>query len=163
MFAQWALIVTFLSTIRNTYGPLYLATGDVKTLQWTISLIYVLILPFSYVALKLGYEPVSTMQITAIIEVITWLASFYYMKYKFKFPLGQYIIKVMLRLISVFTITVVILILLQKLMVESSFLRLLIITAISTFVILILSYMLLLSHSERVMVNDFINKKLYKK
>jgi len=103
------------------------------------------------------------MQITAIIEVITWLASFYYMKYKFKFPLGQYIIKVMLRLISVFTITVVILILLQKLMVESSFLRLLIITAISTFVILILSYMLLLSHSERVMVNDFINKKLYKK
>ena len=163
VFAQWALIVTFLSTIRNTYGPLYLATGDVKTLQWTISLIYVLILPFSYVALKLGYEPVSTMQITAIIEVITWLASFYYMKYKFKFPLGQYIIKIMLRLISVFTITVVILILLQKLMVESSFLRLLIITAISTFVILILSYMLLLSNSERVMVNDFINKKLYKK
>lgn len=163
VFAKWALIVTFLSTMRNTYGPLYLATGDVKTLQWSTSLIYVLILPLSYVALKLGYEPVSTMQITAIIEVISWLVSYYYMKYKFKFPLGQYIMQVILRLISVFVTTVVMLILVQSLMIENSFLRLLIIATVSTLVILILSYLILLSQPERVMVNGFINRKLYKK
>jgi len=163
VFVQWTLILTFLFTMRNTYGPLYLAIGDVKTLQWTTSLIYILILPLSYVALKAGYEPVSTMQITAIVEVITWLVSYCYMKYKFKFPLGQYIIKTIFPLISVFVATTVILILLQNLMTESSFLRLLIMTAVSTSMILILSYMLLLSQSERAIVNDFIRKKLYKK
>lgn len=162
VFAKWVLIITLLTTIRNTYSSFYLASGDVKTLQWTTSLIYIMILPLSYLALKMGFEPVITMQITAVIEVLTFIASYVYLKYKFQFPLGRYLRQAILPLCIVCFASSGSLYALQKCFVINPIAEFFIIGTLSVLLTGGISYLILLSNNERTMVKDFINKKLHR-
>ena len=160
IFSRWVLITTFLTTIRNTYGTLYLAIGDVKTLQWTTSLLYFMILPLSYVALKMGMEPVSTMQITAVIEIITFVASYAYMNYKFKFPFLNYLKTVIIPLIVICFICSTSIYLLKSNVQVNPIIEFFITGFVSVVITSMLSYLFLLTESEKRGVITIINKKL---
>ncbi len=163
VFAKWIVILSVLTPLRNCYGPLYMATGDVKTLQWSTSIIYILILPLSYVALKLGYEPVVTMQITAVIEVITWIASYCYIQYKFKFPLGRYIKETILPLILIASFSSVILYSIQIFLSVNNFWRFFLVCVVSVSLVTSLSYCFLLSKNEKAFVVRVVQSKLPRK
>lgn len=160
IFAKWVLITTYLTTIRNTYGTLYLAIGDVKTLQWTTSLLYILILPLSYLALKIGMEPVSTMQITAIVEIITFVASYAYMSYKFSFPFLKYLKTVILPLIAICGVCSGVIYLLKSNIQCNAIIEFFIIGFVSVVITVASSYLFLLTDKEKQGVATIVNRKL---
>lgn len=162
VFAKWVLITTILTTIRNTYGPFYLASGDVKTLQWTTSLVYITILPLSYLALKMGYEPVVTMQITAGIEVVTFIASYGYLGYKYNFPLNRYMTQAILPLCVVCFVTSCCLYVLRNGLDINPVVEFFVISFSSVVLTIGLSYLVLLTKNEKSMINEFVNKKLHR-
>lgn len=159
-FSQWVLIVAFLANLRNTYEPYYLAIGNIKTLQWISSLIYILILPLSFFALKLGYEPISTMQITAIIEMALWLVCYTYLYCKYGFPLGRYFKKVVLPLLVLVAITIVLVYVSYIIFSFSGLMRFLVTVGISMVSIFSLSFLLLLSKHEQQGIINFLKNKL---
>ncbi len=163
IFTQWVIMLSVVTTLRNTYGPLYMATGDVKTLQWTTGLIYLMNLPLSYVALKMGYEPVITMQIAFVIEIITWIASYWYMKWKFRFPIGKYIVKAIIPLVVIVTITATFLWGLQKLMPDMGVWRFLLTGMFDVVSVIGLAYLMLLNKNERKFVVSAIRSKIHRK
>ena len=162
LFTKWAIVLSVISTLRNTYGPLYMATGDVKTLQWTTGFIYILNLPLSYVALKMGYEPVVTMQIAVVIEVITWILSYWYMKWKFCFPLGEYVLEAIIPLFVIVAVTASIIWGVHSLMEEESVWRFLLTGVIDVLMVLGLAYVVLLNKSERSFALNAIRSKLHR-
>jgi len=140
-----------------------MATGDVKTLQWTTGLIYLMNLPLSYVALKMGYEPVITMQIAFVIEIITWIASYWYMKWKFRFPLRKYIVEAIIPLVAIVTITASFLLGLQKLMPDMGIWRFLLTGVFDVVFVISLAYLILLNRSEREFAVSAIRSKIHRK
>lgn len=162
LFTKWVIVLSVISTLRNTYGPLYMATGDVKTLQWTTGFIYILNLPLSYVALKMGYEPVVTMQIAVVIEVITWILSYWYMKWKFCFPLGKYVVEAIIPLFVIVAVTASIIWGVHFLMEEESVWRFLLTGVIDVVMVLGLAYVVLLNKSERSFALNAIHSKLHR-
>ena len=159
IFAKWVLIITFLTIIRNSYSSFYLASGDVKTLQWSTSLIYIMILPLSYFALKMGFEPVVTMQITSVIEVLTFAATYIYLKYKFNFPLGRYLRQTILPLCIVCLLTSVSLYVVQNSFDIDPVAEFFIICTLSICLTIGTSYLILLSKNEKKIVIELVAKK----
>ena len=163
IFTRWVILLSVAAALRNTYSALYLATGDVKTLQWTIGLIYLMNLPFSYAALKMGYEPVVTMQIAFAIEIITWIGSYWYMQWKFRFPTGKYMVEAILPLVVIVTITAALLWGLQELMPDRGVGRFLLTVAADAVSVTGLAYWLLLNKNERKFVVRAIRSKIHGK
>ena len=162
VFTKWVIVLSVISTLRNTYGPLYMATGDVKTLQWSTGLIYIMNLPLSYIALKMGYEPVVTMQIAVVIEVITWGLSYWYMKWKFHFPLGRYVVEAIVPLFIIVAVTASLLLGVHFLMPDMGVWRFLLIGLIDVVFVLGLAYLVLLTKSERGFALNAIRSKIHR-
>lgn len=163
IFTKWVIILSVISALRNTYGPLYMATGDVKTLQWSTGIIYIMNLPLSYLALKMGYEPVVTMQIAVVIEIITWILSYWYMKWKLQFPLGKYVVQAIIPLFVIVAVTASLLWGLRYLMPEISVWRFLLTGVIDIIMVLGLAYVVLLNKSERDFALNAIRSKIHRK
>lgn len=163
VFTKWVVILCVLSTLRNTYGPLYMATGDVKTLQWSTGFIYMFNLPLSYMALKIGYKPVITMQIAAVIEIVTWIASYYYMQRKFNFPLICYLKETILPLIIIVALVSLVLYGILFFIPNDNFFRFLTVGIVSVFLVSVLSYIVLLNKSEKMFVLNIIRSKFSNK
>lgn len=162
IFTKWVIVLSVITALRNTYGPLYMATGDVKTLQWTTGLIYILNLPLSYIALKMGYEPVVTMQIAVVIEIITWILSYWYMKWKFHFPLGRYVIEAIIPLLVIVAVTASLLLGVQYIMPDMGVWRFLLTGTIDVVLVLGLAYVVLLNKSERSFALNAIRSKFHR-
>lgn len=160
IFTRWIIILCFITTLRNTYASFYLATGNIKTLQWSSSLIYILNLPLSYIALKLGYEPSITIQIAVIIEVITWFYSYYYLYLEFRFPLKYYTTRVIIPLIIITILSAYILHILQKYFnLSNGILNLFLLTLLNAITIITMSYLILLEKKEKKFIKEFISTK----
>ena len=162
IFTKWVIVLSVITALRNTYGPLYMATGDVKTLQWTTGLIYILNLPLSYIALKMGYEPVVTMQIAVVIEIITWILSYWYMKWKFHFPLGRYVIEAIIPLLVIVAVTASLLLGVQYIMPDMGVWRFLLTGTIDVVLVLGLAYVVLLNKSEWSFALNAIRSKFHR-
>lgn len=158
VFAQWAIIIAVVTTLRQTYGALYLATGKVRYLEVVGGTIVMLNLPISYIVLKMGFEPVLTMVINVIMEILCMLYCYGYMSKILNFPTMKYYEKAILPLMIVAAVSYGSTILLQMFM-PQGWLRLLFEIIITAFLTTGLSYFIVLNNSERTMAMDLVMKK----
>lgn len=95
---DYAIIFTQLVLINglidSTNGPTIasaLATGKIKKYQQIVASLIILNLPISYVALKLGAEPTTTMEISIALSFLTAIVRAYLLRSMIGFPFKEYL------------------------------------------------------------------------
>ena len=161
-FARWALILCYARTLENAHIPLYLATGKVRKLQIIGGVLILLNLPLSYIFLMWGYEPVTTMVIGTILEIITMFAAFSYLKQIVGFPMRSLLCEVLLPLALTIILSLLPPLAIRYQIQEESFGRLVAITVVSVLSISLFSYMIILNKKEKSFVIKIIKNKLIK-
>lgn len=96
---DYAIIFTQLILINglidSTNGPTIaaaLATGKIKRYQQVVSFLIILNLPISYIALKLGADPTTTVEISIILSLITAIVRAYMLRSMIGFPFTRYVL-----------------------------------------------------------------------
>lgn len=101
------LMIAF-SILDAIQGPLWIsvqATGKIRTYQIFISLMILMNLPISYLALSLGCDIYSVFYIKIFINLLIFIYRLFYIKKIFNFPVKEYLIKVVLIDIIIICIT----------------------------------------------------------
>ena len=81
--------------IDSTNGPTIaaaLATGKIKRYQQVVSFLIILNLPISYIALKLGAAPTTTVDVSIILSLITAIVRAYLLRPMIGFPFLRYVL-----------------------------------------------------------------------
>lgn len=91
------------------HGPLWTsmqATGKIRNYQLLVSIILLLNIPFSYVALKIGYSPNSILVVQILISIITLIVRFVFSSKYAELNVGLYIKNVILpvTVVTIFSI-----------------------------------------------------------
>lgn len=162
VFVRWALILGLARTLENTHSPLFLATGKVRNLQLIGGGLMCLNLPFSWIALKAGLEPVSTMWIGVFLELVIMTVAYWFLRKLVNFPFAEFFKSAITPLFVLFFISFVPGIIIKSMMTEPSFLRLIINTFVTVITILALAYVLVLKKDERQMTVAFIKSEIKK-
>jgi Na+-driven multidrug efflux pump len=159
-FSKWAIILCIARTLQNTHSPLFLATGDVKKLQIVAGGIMLLNLPLSYIALKIGCQPVVTMIIGVCIEFLVMWIAFYYLKTNVGFPIGKYYKQVVIPIIFTAAIAALLPAYIRYNLLDEGFLRFVVVTVVSVIITSILSYLFVINNSEKTILRKYIVNKI---
>lgn len=157
VFTRFALLLALARALEGTHGPLFLATGRIKKIQIIAGGLMLLNLPLSYLFLYMGYEPVSTMIIGIIIELIVMFVIYKMLNNQLDFPLKDYYYKTVFPIVLILVLSFVAPILIKNYLGESFF-RLVIVTIASTIVCSVSSLILLFSSAERQVLIKMVKK-----
>ena len=131
------------------------ATGDVKLYQSLIGGILLSIVPIAYVVLKLGGSPESVYIVHLVICIIAFLTRLWVIKPMIKLSMRMYFNKVVIPCVCVMTASAL-LSMLVKGMLPVGVLSTITVCLTSIFLVLLLTYAIGLSQSERVFVKNKI-------
>ena len=123
VFLRWIIGVSLIYTIANPCTIANQATGKVKVYQAVVGGILLLILPASYIALKLGAPAYSVFIVHFCVECIAQFARMYMLRNLINLPLRAYLKNIYLPVVIVVLISIVLPIYIQSLLPEG-FLRL---------------------------------------
>lgn len=101
IFTQWMIGISLIYTIANPCVVANQATGKVKVYQAVVGSILLMILPVSYVALKLGAPVYSVFIVHFCIEFIAQFARMYMLRKLINLPLSAYLRNIYLPVILV--------------------------------------------------------------
>ncbi len=108
VFVQLTLILAISQTYSQTLITAMLATGKIKTYQIIVGGIQMLNFPLSYIALKFGFSPESTITIAIIISFACLAARLVLLKSMIKLPVKRYIVNVFLNTCIVTLLSIII-------------------------------------------------------
>lgn len=161
LFTRWVLILCIARTLEGSTVPLHLAIGKQKYIQLVCGGLMLCNLPLSYLVLKVGFDPVSTIVVGVIIEFVVLFIVTLFLKKYIKFPVLSFLMRSILSVIVVGAITMTTLWLITSL-IPSNFYRLLISGITSTLLVSILSYSICLDSKERGFVANIIKQRILK-
>lgn len=90
-FAQWSVLYFIVDTISNPLWVGIQAYGKIRVHAIVISALFFLNLPLSFIAVKMGFSPVSVVIIRFFINVAMLLFRLVYMKSNFEFSILNYL------------------------------------------------------------------------
>ena len=157
MFVTLVIISSLVCVFNPAMSFVVHATGKMRLYQVVGSLTDLLILPVSYVVLKMGYQPESVFVIYIIFSVIQQYVCLVIVKGLVYFSIGDYIKRVWIPLIIIALCCSLISEYIHISM-QQGFLRLCIITFVSSATAITLSYFIALDTSERLIFKNFLNK-----
>lgn len=159
-FTILVLINMVISALNTPVSQVVHATGKMKTYQLATSIVVSLILPISWVFLKLGYNPNSVYAVSLGMTILNQIVCNIFLKRVFPYSIKEYVAAVIIPC-TLFTIIVPILPLLLQNLIGQGFVRLIIICIVSVLVSFTVAYVAILNTQEKSLVNNFIRK--YKK
>ena len=156
------VIVSALITVFNPAMSFVVhATGKMMWYQIAGSFVDLIILPVSYVFLKMGYQPESVFFVSIVFNIIQQIVCLYIVNKLVPFSIKRYVLQVWMPLLLVVVIALVPSLLIHSYMTQG-FLRLCVVTAVSSIVIIGMSYFIAFNSSERLLFNGFIRKIIRK-
>lgn len=105
IFTQLIIVDLLISSLSGPLHILVQATGNIKRYQILVSGLLLLNVPFSYLFLKLGYSPEITISISIFFSALTLFARLFILHLNMKFPVTEYLKKVVLRILVVTVIS----------------------------------------------------------
>ena len=157
-FTQWGLILCIARTLDGSVVPLNLATGKVKWVQITAGGVMLLNLPLSYLALKLGFEPVSTMIIGVVIEFIVLYIVTLFLRKNAQFPVINFFKSSIFTVIVAGLLAAIIPLFIHQRM-EYGLVRFLVVGVVSVITVAGVSFLIVFNKQEKkYVVNMIINK-----
>lgn len=156
-FTILVLVNMVISALNTPVSQVVHATGKMKNYQLATSFVVCLILPISWVFLKLGYAPNSVYAVSLAMTIINQIVCNIYLKRVFPYSIKEYLVTVIMPC-TLFTLLAPILPLSLQNIMEQGFLRLIIICLVSVLASFAVAYMAILNKHERALVNNFISK-----
>jgi O-antigen/teichoic acid export membrane protein len=159
IFTRLIIINAIIESLANPFIASIQATGRIRVYQIVTGSIILLNLPVSYLFLKMGYPPQTTMYIVIVITIIAHFARIYFMNKMLNMNILNYVKHVILPILGV-TLLTFILPMLFYYSFSASFWRIVGVATVtvvsSTFII----YFIGLSKSERMGLKKFVLTKI---
>ena len=156
------VMINFLNNLNTPLSNVVYATGKMRAYELTFSIINILILPLSYVALKFGAPPESVFVIYLIMAAFVQIGCLIIMRKLVSLPLLEYSRRIILPMLVTSLILIPILYIINSSLPET-FWRLLVLYCITFFLSGISFYFIVLNNSERTLINSFILKIVNRK
>ena len=157
-FFRLNLISCMIESISNPFMIGASATGKIKKYHLIIGSILLLIVPVSYIFLKLGFEPIIVYIIDILIQFIAQIIRLFLCRHLFSLNILFYIKDVISRIVGVAVLSVVFSLLIDSLFIEINFINAIVVAFFSFISVCVVSYVIGLTKSERT----FFNNKMLK-
>lgn len=161
LFARIILVTSWIHSIANPLITSVKATGKIKIYECTVGGIMLLILPISYLFLKLGYPPYSVFVISLIMETIAQVFRIWITSRLISFSIRKFTTNVLLRCLVTVIFAAPIPILLHVKM-EQNIASFMIICTTSVIISFISIYVIGIDKNERTLVNNKLKQVLVK-
>ncbi|WP_333559359.1 MATE family efflux transporter [Phocaeicola coprophilus] len=158
IFLKLIIITTIIDAMSNPFMRVADATGKIKYYQITVGTILLLIVPISYIVLKLGGKPYSVFIVHLIICIIAFLVRLFIVKSLVVFSIRKYFTDVILKLLTTSILTLIIPLIIYFKLPQSN-LRLFYVILSSYFIFIIISYIVSLTNEERRIILNKIRRK----
>lgn len=157
-FTILVLVNMLISSLNTPVSQMIHAIGKMKTYQIGTSLIVCAILPISWIFLKIGFDPVSVYWISLFITILNQIVCNLLLKQVYAYNIRDYCKKVIIPCIF-FAVLVPILPYFITIIFPSSLFRFLLTGSVSVIMAIIVSFIIVLDESEKMMVISFIKHK----
>jgi hypothetical protein len=160
IFTRLVLINSLIETISYPIMTAVSAKGKIKLYQSITGGLIILNLPLSYLFLKKGFRPETTMYIAIIISLISQISRIIFIKILHNISISEYFYEVIVRIMSVSILSFIFPCIVWYIMPES-WVRLLIIIIISTIAILLTSISIGINSEDRKLIIKETKDKIY--
>ena len=160
-FVRLIFMVLMIDAMANSLTVGAQANGNIKKYQIVVGTILLLIVPISYMALKMGFPPESVFVVHLAIVILAQCSRLYMIRGMIELSIGEYIQKVVLRVGIVTALSVIVPVFLHNWL-QSNFINMLIVCLVSCMSVAICVYFLGLNKSERLKVNNKLIHVLHK-
>lgn len=157
----FTLIIILISLVDCLNAPVSFviqAANKMKRYHLTYSIILLLIVPVSYIALKMGGDPTSVFWVSLGVGIVNQAACLYVLKKEIPFSLRLYVKKVILPCLLVFVLSPIIPLALRNVIPES-ILRAVIIAVVSVSITALIVLFLACDQRERQFIRSLIHRK----
>lgn len=161
LFTQLALINVIIDSMNGPAIASALATANIKKFEIITGTLMILNLPVSYIVLRLGAIPEMTIVVSIIISLITIVVRAFILKELIHLSVMEYIQKTFLPLIFVSILSGIFSYFISTLFGDNLY-DIIVTSVISVCLILILFYLVCLSKSEKVVIRNYVVKKIKK-
>lgn len=166
--AQFLILILIDALVGNLFGtPLMTslaATGKIRNYQITVSTIILLIVPVSYVILKLGAGPESVFYVAIVFNLLSGIARYVFCHKQIGYSAKKYLSYVIFPLAGVVILSLPLPLLAKRYLSSdmSDLANFLILCSIAFIISMVASWFIGFSKHERVMITEVIRKKLHK-
>jgi len=161
VFTRLIIIVAIIESLANPLVASINATGKIKKYQIVTSTIILMILPVSYLFLKLGFPPQVTMYISIVASILAQMCRVYFMNKLLKMNISQYVKQVILPISAVTALAFVLPVLFYRSF-DESFMRLVGVCAVTVISSGFIIFYIGLTKSERKGLVGFVLRKVKK-
>lgn len=162
-FIRLTIILMSIETISYPVITALLAVGRVKVYQIVVGLLLLLNLPFSYLTLKMGFGPESTMIVAIVLSVMSLIIRLVLINRYISFPVKEFCTYVVLRCLLVSALAAFIPLLLCRLLSVSELTKLIAICFSSWCISALCICLLGINKSERESLVKVAKKYIYKR
>jgi O-antigen/teichoic acid export membrane protein len=159
LFARLVVIDTVIYCMAGTLIHLVQATGKNKMYEIGVGTILLLNVPISYLFLKFGYPPETTMIITIILSLVGLMYKLYCIKWYLSLSIKEYFFEVILKNLLV-SIVALIAPLILYIKLEEGFFQFVIVGFVSVVFSILAIYLIGLNSDEKKVIKNFIEKKI---
>lgn len=157
IFSQLILLIALIDVLNGPISMILYASGKIGFYNIVTSIVGLLILPLSYFTLKMGYPPYSVYFLSLAISILVQASSILIMKQKIGLGVGLYMKLVLLPIVAVIASSVPIPFLL-RMTIQDETLRIITVSLSSIVCVLLSSYLLGLTKSERFLCVQIARK-----
>ena len=158
VFCTLLIIYSLIDAIQAPFWIGINASGDIKAYEIWLSIILILNIPFSYMALRWGWEPYWVLAIRVILNVITAVCRCIHVKIQLHFPIKDYLSNVVFRALLVTGVSVLTWFLIPHERLFSSFGGFVVCYVLSVCVITAFILLFGLGRSERVVLQSYLRR-----
>jgi O-antigen/teichoic acid export membrane protein len=164
VFCFYTLLFNFFATISHILATAIHATGNIKRLSIINGTLYVLVIPFSYCAFKLGYTAWLP-YLFNVCAVITGLLSNAWTVYLYMpdFSFKDFFYRIFLKCLFVLLISFACVEGVKFVIIDESWTRFLLSGIVSTCIVAVSGWLVLMNKEMRKQVLNFIKRKAWKK
>ena len=158
VFVLQMCLVCIFNSLSQGYGPLFLAIGKIRNYQIFGSVLLLSYIPLTYFILKLTQDPRLCLLFNIFFELFFTFSNFYILKIKIDFPYLKFMREVIFRILVSFILTIVISFAFKEALGAETFVSILVGLFGVTLLFLIISYIIILDKSERLLVANYFKR-----
>lgn len=156
-FVRLLLLTTAVNALCNPQVIAAQATGSIKKFQLAEALVFIMVLPLTWIVLKMGYSPISAFYVYLIMHIIVFVVHAVLLRKMISLSLRTYLFYVVNPILGVSVLTASFGFGLHYLFLPKSIVQSLAICIVILIVSLLISYFLGLRKNEKRMIIDKIN------
>lgn len=157
LFARLIILYVLVISLENPLTQAVRATGNIKKYQILVGITTILVVPISFLFLKLGFAAFTVIWVSIIVYFIATFVRLYVLKILLLFDIKKYLLDVMLRLLILILFSLILPTIIYFNLSEG-LIRFCILFFVNILSLLFFSYYILLSNSEKKQIKQIFTR-----